>query len=78
VWHYICQQLDTSHELVDECTHTIIHLKHTNEQQDLELEEREAVVASLERQVYVLQLQALPAPATPAVELDAMSDVDEM
>jgi hypothetical protein len=39
-WHYIHQQLDVSHELVDMHTHTIIHLKHNNEQQDLELEER--------------------------------------
>jgi hypothetical protein len=31
VWHYIRQQLDTSHELVDERTHMIIHLEHTNE-----------------------------------------------
>jgi ATP adenylyltransferase/5',5'''-P-1,P-4-tetraphosphate phosphorylase II len=37
-WHYICQQLDTSRELVDEHTHAIIHLEHTNEQQDLELD----------------------------------------
>jgi hypothetical protein len=54
MWHYIRQQLDASHELVDEHTHTIIHLEHTNEQQDLELEERAAVIASLEQQVQVL------------------------
>jgi hypothetical protein len=30
-WHYIHQQLDMSHEMVDERTHTIIHLEHTNE-----------------------------------------------
>jgi hypothetical protein len=48
-WHYIHQQLDASHELVDEHTHAIIHLKHNNEQQDLELEERAAVIASLEQ-----------------------------
>jgi hypothetical protein len=51
MWHYIRQQLDTTHELVDERTHTIKHLEHTNEQQDLELEERAAVIASLEQQV---------------------------
>jgi hypothetical protein len=33
---------------VDECTHVIIHLEHANEQQDLELEKRAAVIASLE------------------------------
>jgi hypothetical protein len=48
VWHYIRQQLDTSHELVDERTHMIIHLEHTNEQHNLELEERAVVIASLE------------------------------
>jgi hypothetical protein len=47
-WHYIRQQLDTSHKLVDERTHVIIHLEHANEQQDLKLEERVAVIASLE------------------------------
>jgi hypothetical protein len=31
-WHYIRQQLDVSHELVDECTDAIVHLEHTNEQ----------------------------------------------
>jgi hypothetical protein len=31
-WHYIRQQLDMSHEMVNEHTHTIIHLEHTNEQ----------------------------------------------
>jgi hypothetical protein len=77
-WHYIHQQLDVSHELVDKRTHTIIHLKHTNEQQDLELEERAGLIASLERQVQVLQLQVQPAPAAPAIEPDAVSDVDKM
>jgi hypothetical protein len=37
VWHYIHQQLDASCELVDDRTHAIIHLEHTNEQQDLKL-----------------------------------------
>jgi hypothetical protein len=31
-WHYIRQQLDASQEMVDECTHAIIHLEHTNDQ----------------------------------------------
>jgi hypothetical protein len=45
--HYIRQQLDASHEMVDERTHTIIHLKHANEQWDIELMERAAIIASL-------------------------------
>jgi hypothetical protein len=55
-WHYIHQQLDTSREMVDECTLVIVHLKYANEQHDLKLEERAAVIASLEQQVQVLQL----------------------
>jgi hypothetical protein len=35
--HHIRQQLDASREMVDECTHVIVHLEHTNEQQNLEL-----------------------------------------
>jgi hypothetical protein len=50
-WHYIHQQLDASRELVDERTHAIIVLEKANEQQDLELEERASVIASLEQQV---------------------------
>jgi hypothetical protein len=76
-WHYIHQQLDASREMVDERTHAIIHLEHANEQQDFELMERAAVIASLEQQVQMLQLLVLPAPAAPAVENDIMSDVDE-
>jgi hypothetical protein len=37
--------------MVDECTYVIVHLEHDNEQQDLELEERAAVITSLEHQV---------------------------
>jgi hypothetical protein len=77
-WHYIHQQLDASHELVDKSTNVILHLEHTNEQQDLRHEERAAVIASLEQQVHVLHLQVPPAPASPAIEPDVMSDVDEM
>jgi hypothetical protein len=54
--------------MVDECAHVIIHLEHANEQQDFELVETAAVIASLEQQVQVLQLLVPPAPATPAVE----------
>jgi hypothetical protein len=51
--------------------HTIIHLEHTNEQQDLELEETASVISSLEQ-----QLQVPPTPADPT-KPNAMSDVDE-
>jgi hypothetical protein len=61
--------------MVNEHTHTIVQLEHTNKQQDFELMERAAMIASLEQQVQVLQLLV---PPTPAVEPDAMSDIDEM
>jgi hypothetical protein len=73
-WHYIHQQLDASREMVDKRTHTIIHLEHTNEQQDYELIERAVVITSLEQQVQMLQLLV---PPTPAVEPDAVSNIDE-
>jgi RNAse (barnase) inhibitor barstar len=76
-WHYIRQHLDASWDMVDEWTHAIIHLEHANEQQDFELVERAAVIASLEQQVQMLQLLVLPAPAAPAMELNVISDVDE-
>jgi hypothetical protein len=47
-WNYTRKQLDACRVEVDERTHVIIHLEHTNEQQDLELEERAAVITSLE------------------------------
>jgi len=75
-WNYTRQQLDLAREEVDTRTHAIIHLEHAIEQQDLELEERAATIATLEQQLQVLQLQAPPAPAAPA-EPDAESDVDE-
>jgi hypothetical protein len=37
------------HEEVNSCTHAIIHLEHANERQDLELEKRAAVIASIEQ-----------------------------
>jgi hypothetical protein len=70
-WHYFRQQLDVACEMLDERMHVIIHLEHHIEQQDLELEERVAMIADLEQ-----QLQVPPAPAAPA-EPDAESDVDE-
>jgi hypothetical protein len=76
-WHYIRQQLDASREMVDECTHAIIHLEYTNEQQDFELIERAAVVTSLEQKVQMLQLLVPPTPTAPTVEPDAVSDIDE-
>jgi hypothetical protein len=57
--------------VVDERTHTIIHLEHANEQQDFELEERAVLITSLEQQV-----QVPPAPADPA-EPNAVSNIDE-
>jgi hypothetical protein len=59
--------------MLDERTHTIIHREHYVEQQDLELEERAAMIADLEQQLQVLQLQVSPAPAEPNAE----SDIDE-
>jgi hypothetical protein len=60
--------------MVDECTHVIIHLEHHVEQQDLDLEERAVMIATLEQQ---LQVPPVPtAPATPT-EPNAVSDVDE-
>jgi hypothetical protein len=65
--------------MLDEHTHMIIHLEHHVEQQDLDLEQSTAMIADLEQQLQVLQLQVPPAPAAPAaaVEPDAESDVDE-
>jgi TolA-binding protein len=70
----LLQQLDAAHEMLDEHTHVIIHLKHHIEQQDLELEERAAMIADLEQ-----QLQVPPAPIAPAAPAEpvAESDVDE-
>jgi hypothetical protein len=78
-WHYFRQQLDAAHEMLDERTHVIIHLKHHIMQQDLELEERAATIADLNQQRQVLQLQVPPAPTAPAApaEPDVESDVDE-
>jgi hypothetical protein len=75
-WNYTRQQLDTSRVAVDERTYAIVHLEHANEQQDLELMERATLIASLEQQVQVLQLQVPPTPAD-LTEPDVVSDVDE-
>jgi hypothetical protein len=48
-WHYVGQQLDAARAMVDERTHTIIHLKHHIEQQDLDLKERAVTIATLEQ-----------------------------
>jgi TolA-binding protein len=73
-WHYFRQQLDAACEMLDERTHMIIHLEHHIKQQDLELEERAAMIADLEQ-----QLQVPPAPAAPTApaEPDAELDVDD-
>jgi hypothetical protein len=78
-WHYSRQQLDVARTMVDERTHAIIHLEHHVEQQDLDLEERAATIATLEQQLQALQLQMPPAPVVPATpsKPDAESDVDE-
>jgi hypothetical protein len=52
-WNYTRQQLDLAREEVDTYTHTIMHLEHTNEQQDLELKERASMIATLEQQLQV-------------------------
>jgi hypothetical protein len=44
-WHYFCQQLDVTREMLGERTHTILHL----EQQDLELEERAVMIIALKQ-----------------------------
>jgi hypothetical protein len=72
-WHYARQQLDAARVMVDERTHAIILLKHYVEQQDLDLKERAAMIATLEQQLQALQLHMPPAPDEP----DAESDVDE-
>jgi hypothetical protein len=48
-WHYFRQQLDAAREMLDERMHTIIHLEHHVEQQDLDLEQRAAMIADLEQ-----------------------------
>jgi hypothetical protein len=48
-WHYACQQLDTTRAMVDERTHAIVHLEHHVEQQDLDLEERAMMIATLKQ-----------------------------
>jgi hypothetical protein len=52
---------------------------HHVEQQDLDLEQWAVMIADLEQQLQVLQLQVPPTPAAPAAhaEPDAESDVDE-
>jgi hypothetical protein len=42
--------------MLDERTHSIIHLEYHVEQQDLYLEQRAATIADLEQQLQVLQL----------------------
>jgi hypothetical protein len=46
-WNYNRQQLDLALEEVDTCTHVFVHLEHIVEMQDLELEERAMMIATL-------------------------------
>jgi hypothetical protein len=73
-WHYFYQQLDAAREMLDERTHTIIHLEHHIEQLDLELEESAAMITDLEQQ---LQVPLAPTAPTAPAEPEAESDVDE-
>jgi hypothetical protein len=70
--------LKVAYHHLSEAEHAWHTNEHTNEQQDLELEERAVVIASLEQQVQVLQLQVPPAPVAPVVEPDAVLDVNKM
>jgi hypothetical protein len=57
-------------------TDTIIHLENVVEMQDLELQERAEMIATIEQQLLYLQLQAPRAPED-TDEADAMSSIDE-
>jgi DNA-binding FrmR family transcriptional regulator len=52
--HYARQQLDASRPMVDECTHAIIHLEHHVDQADFDLEERVAMITTIEKQLQAL------------------------
>jgi hypothetical protein len=75
-WNYTHMLLDITHEEVDISTHRIIHLEHTVEMQDIELEESAEMIANLEQQLLELQGQA-PLEPVDHEEIDAMSSVDE-
>jgi chromosome segregation ATPase len=76
-WHYFRQQLEAAHEVLDDRTHAIIHLEHHIEQQDLKLEERTMMIATLEQQLQVLQLLVPPAAPAAPTQPDTVSDVNE-
>jgi hypothetical protein len=65
--------------MVDKRTHTIIHLEHHVEQQDLDLEERVVTITTLEQQFQALQLQMASTPAAPVApdEPGVESNIDE-
>jgi hypothetical protein len=63
--------------MLDERTHAIIHLEHHVEQQDLDLEQRAAMIADLEQQLQVPPTTAAPTTPTAPAEPDTESDVDE-
>jgi alpha-D-ribose 1-methylphosphonate 5-triphosphate synthase subunit PhnH len=50
-WHSFRQQLDAACKVLDDRTHVIIYLEHHIEQQDLELEERAAMITALKQQL---------------------------
>jgi hypothetical protein len=75
-WNYTCMLLDITREEVDIHTHRIIRLEYHMESQDVELEEREEMIANLEHQLLELQGQA-PLELVDHEEIDAMSGINE-
>jgi hypothetical protein len=73
---YTHMLLNITQEVVDICTHGIIHLKHAYEAQGVELEERVEMIANLEQQFLELQGQAPPEPVDHQ-EIDAIPSIDE-
>jgi hypothetical protein len=68
--------LAITREEVDVCTHRIVHLQHTMEIHDVELEERAEMITNIEQQLLELQRQA-PLEPLDHEEIDAMSSIDE-
>jgi hypothetical protein len=68
--------LANTREEVDVRTHRIVHLQHTMEIHDVELEERAEMITNIEQQLLELQGQA-PLEPLDHEEIDAMSSIDE-
>jgi hypothetical protein len=68
--------LAITREEVDVYTHRIVHLQHTMEIHDVELEERAEMITNIEQQLLELQGQA-PLEPLDHEEIDAMSSIDE-